>query len=208
MILPQALANPIQHMAKSSGAAASAKSSAASAKAAAQPPVSPTKMEPALMELFISELKDIYWAENQLVKALPKMQQSATTPALADAIANHWEQTKGHVTRLDKIFGMLCEQPRAKKCDAMEGLNKEAEAVLEETEAGTATRDVGIIIASQKVEHYEIAAYGSLAQLARTLGLNDAVAILEQTLAEEKDSDRLLTEIAESGINYEASSED
>lgn len=194
-------------MAKTPGASARAKTSAASDKAVVQAPISIGKLEPALMELFISELKDIYWAENQLVKALPKMQQSATTPALADAIANLWEQTKGHVSRLDQVFGILCEQPRAKKCDAMEGLSKEAEAVLEETDPGTATRDAGIIIASQKVEHYEIAAYGSLAQLARTLGLNDAVAILEQTLAEEKESDRLLTEIAESRINYEAKTE-
>jgi ferritin-like metal-binding protein YciE len=159
------------------------------------------------MELFISELKDIYWAENQLVKALPKMQQSASTPALVDAIANHWEQTKTQVTRLDKIFGMLCEQPRARKCDAMEGLTKEGEAVIEETEAGSATRDAGIIIASQKVEHYEIAAYGGLAQLARTLGLPDAAAILDEILEEEKESDRLLTKIAESGINYDAKQE-
>ncbi len=159
------------------------------------------------MELFVSELKDIYWAENQLVKALPKMQQSATTAALADAIGNHWEQTQNQVARLEQIFALLGKKPIAKKCDAMEGLTKEGEAVIEETEAGSATRDAGIIIASQKVEHYEIAAYGGLAQLARTLGLAEAVGILEETLAEEKESDRLLTEIAESGINYEAGEE-
>ncbi len=196
-------------MAKSTSASKSAKPAAAlpKAKGNAQPSIPSGNTEPALMELFVSELKDIYWAENQLVKALPKMQQSATTAALADAIGNHWEQTQNQVARIEQIFALLGKKPIAKKCDAMEGLTKEGEAVIEETEAGSATRDAGIIIASQKVEHYEIAAYGGLAQLARTLGLTEAVGILEETLTEEKESDRLLTEIGESGINYEAGEE-
>ncbi len=164
--------------------------------------------EPGLLELFLSELRDIYWAENQLVMALPKMKAASTSKKLAKAISDHLEQTKGHVTRLEKVFQLLGQQPRAKKCDAMEGLSKEGEAVIESTMPGSATRDVGIIIASQKVEHYEIAAYGGLAQLARTMGLEDAVALLEQTLAEEKASDSLLTDIAENDINYQASKED
>jgi len=169
---------------------------------------SPTgNLEPALTELFKDELKDIYWAENQLVKSLPKMQQSATSKKLAASIATHLEQTKVHVTRLEQIFELMGEKAQARKCDAMEGLTKEGEAVIEDTDAGSATRDVGIIIASQKVEHYEIAAYGSLTQLAKVLGLNDVAEILALTLGEEKETDALLTNIAENDINYQASAE-
>jgi ferritin-like metal-binding protein YciE len=163
--------------------------------------------EPALMELFIDGIKDIYWAENHLVKNLPKMQRSATSPELVTAIGNHLLETEGQVERLIKIFDLLGEKPQAKKCDAMEGLTKEGEGIIESTEAGTSTRDVGIILASQKVEHYEIATYGGLAQLAVTLGLNEVAAILEETLAEEKNSDRLLTDIAENNINFKAAEE-
>jgi len=193
-------------MAKATGATkAAAPKSAPDKKAPNKAANGPT--EPALLELFKDELKDIYWAENQLVKALPKMQSAATNSTLSAAIATHLEQTKEHVTRLDQVFQLLGEEPRAKKCDAMEGLTKEGEAVIEDTEAGTATRDVGIIIASQKVEHYEIAAYGSLTRLAKTIGLDDVAAILAQTLAEEKETDELLTGIAENDINYQASAE-
>lgn len=189
-------------------------SSAKRAQAAPAPQPSSAPVTPAgeavdsgLRELFLSELKDIYWAENQLVKALPKMQSAAGSPALANAIATHREQTQTHVSRLEQVFGILGEEVRAKKCFAMEGLTREGEGVIETTLPGSATRDAGIIIASQKVEHYEIAAYGGLAQLARTLGLDEAVALLEQTLAEEKDTDQLLTKIAESEINYASASE-
>jgi ferritin-like metal-binding protein YciE len=163
--------------------------------------------EPALMELFIDGIKDIYWAENHLVKNLPKMQRSATSAELVTAIENHLVETEGHVERLVKIFDLLGEEPQAKKCDAMEGLTKEGEGIIESTEAGTATRDVGIILASQKVEHYEIATYGGLAQLATTLGLDEVAAILEETLAEEKNADQLLTAVAENNINFKASEE-
>ena len=165
------------------------------------------KAEPALMELFIDGIKDIYWAENHLVKNLPKMQRSATSPELVKAIENHLVETEGHVERLLKIFDLLGEKPQAKKCDAMEGLTKEGEGIIESTEAGTATRDVGIILASQKVEHYEIATYGGLAQLATTLGLADVAAILAETLAEEKNADQLLTQVAEKNINFKAAEE-
>lgn len=168
---------------------------------------SSAKADPALHELFVDCIKDIYWAENHLVKALPKMQKAASSSELSTAIADHLELTKEHVSRLEQIFELLGEKAQAKKCDAMEGLSKEGEGVIESTEEGTATRDVGIILSSQKVEHYEIAAYGGLAQLAKTLGLDDIAAILEKTLAEEKESDQKLSAIAENDINYTAAKE-
>ncbi len=118
--------------------------------------------DPALLELFTDSIKDIYWAENHLVKAIPKMQKAATSTQLANALGEHLEVTKTHVARLEQVFELLGKKVQAKKCDAMEGLSKEGEGVIEDTEEGTATRDVGIIMASQKVEHYEIAAYGGL----------------------------------------------
>lgn len=163
--------------------------------------------EPALLDLFMDGIMDLYWAENHLVKTLPKMIKAATAPALVKAITNHLKETEGHVSRLEKIFQAMGKEAIAKKCDAMEGLAKEGEGIIESTEAGTATRDVGIILASQKVEHYEIASYGGLLQLATTLGLKDVAAILEQTLAEEKAADVLLTEVAEDEVNYKAAEE-
>ncbi|RZA06178.1 MAG: ferritin-like domain-containing protein, partial [Moraxellaceae bacterium] len=141
------------------------------------------------------------------VKNLPKMSKAATSNALVKAIDDHLAQTKTHVSRLEQVFELLGEKPIAKKCDAMEGLGKEGEGIVESTEAGTATRDVGIILASQKVEHYEIATYGGLHQLAVTLGLDDVAALLAETLAEEKQADQLLTDIAENDVNYKASEE-
>lgn len=166
-----------------------------------------SKTEPALLEFFVDEIKDIYWAENHLVKTLPKMQKSATSSALANALSEHLSVTETHVTRLEKVFELLGEKAQAKKCDAMEGLAKEGEGIIEDTDEGTATRDVGIIFAAQKVEHYEIATYGGLTQLAVTLGLNDVAELLSQTLAEEKQADQNLTSIAENDINYEAAAE-
>ena len=165
------------------------------------------KAEPALLELFTDGIKDIYWAENHLVKTLPKMQKAATSKTLAAAIENHLEETKTHVSRLEHVFELLGEKVQAQKCDAMEGLSKEGEGIIESTEAGTATRDVGIILASQKVEHYEIATYGGLTQLAQTLGLDDVAELLYQTLTEEKAADQKLTDVAESDINYKAADE-
>jgi ferritin-like metal-binding protein YciE len=163
--------------------------------------------EPALIELFKDSIMDIYWAENHLVKNLPKMIVAATSGKLKSTITDHLEQTKGHVSRLEHVFALLGQDPQAKKCDAMEGLIKEGEGIIESTEEGTATRDVGIILASQKVEHYEIATYGGLTQLAKTLGLNDIANLLYQTLTEEKAADELLTDVAENEINYKASEE-
>lgn len=161
-----------------------------------------------LEKFFMDSLKDIYWAEKHLTKALPKMKKAATTEALQNAIEDHLAQTQGHVSRLEQVFEMLGKKAQAKKCEAMEGLVKEGETVIGETENGSMTRDVGIIISAQKVEHYEIAAYGGLTQLANTMGLEDVAGILYETLEEEKQADMLLTEIAENDINWEAEQED
>ena len=135
------------------------------------------------------------------------MKKAATTEELQSAIEEHIAQTEGQVTRLEQVFGILGKKPQAKKCDAMEGLIKEGESAVEETEDGSMTRDVAIIIAAQKVEHYEIAAYGGLAQLAKTMGQDEIKQLLGQTLEEEKQTDKNLTEIAENNINWEAEQE-
>ncbi len=168
---------------------------------------SPKPSDGRLEDFFKDELKDIYWAEKHLVKTLPKMHKAATTEELKNAFMDHLEATKGHVTRLENVFKLLGEKPVAKKCDAMEGITKEGASIIEDTDAGTATRDVGLILAGQKVEHYEISTYGGLAQLARTLYRDDIAEILELTLAEEKEADELLTTVAESHVNYEAAAE-
>ena len=160
-----------------------------------------------LQELFLDELKDIYWAEKHLLKVLPKMAKASTSDELNQAFNNHLEATKGHVARLEEAFGLLGEKAQAKKCEAMAGLTKEGDSIIEDTKKGSLTRDVGLIIAAQKVEHYEIATYGSLAQLAKTLGNNDVADLMMQTLNEEKEADELLTGIAEKNINVEATSE-
>ncbi len=161
-----------------------------------------------LADFFHDELKDIYWAEKHLTKVLPKMQKAATSEELAEAFAEHLEQTKEHISRLEEAFGILGHKAQAKKCEAMEGITKEGADIIDETEAGTATRDVGLILAAQKVEHYEIATYGGLHQLAITLGYTDIAEILETTLNEEKETDERLTSIAENNINYEAAEEE
>lgn len=160
-----------------------------------------------LENFFTDSLKDIYWAEKHLTKALPKMQKAATTEQLKAAIGEHITQTEEHVTRLEQVFELMGKKAQAKKCDAMEGLIKEGESIVEETEDGTMTRDVGIISAAQKVEHYEISTYGTLVQLAKTMGMDEAASILAETLVEEKETDQGLTEIAENNINWEAEQE-
>ena len=160
-----------------------------------------------LQKFFEDSLKDIYWAEKSLVKALPKMQEAATTEELKNAIEEHLAQTETQVGRLEQVFALIGKKAQAKKCDAMEGLIKEGESIIEETEEGSMTRDVGIIMAAQKVEHYEIATYGGLAQIATTMGLEEAADLLNETLEEEKETDELLTEIAENNINWQAEQE-
>jgi ferritin-like metal-binding protein YciE len=150
-----------------------------------------------LLKLFTDSVKDIYWAEKQLVKALPKMAKSASSAVLSKAILNHLEQTKVQVERIEQVFALLEQKPQARKCDAMEGLTKEGEAVIEDTDKGTPARDTGIIMASQKVEHYEIAAYTGLIKLAGKLGLQEAAGVLSETLAEEQESDTILAGIAD-----------
>lgn len=158
-------------------------------------------------KLFVDELKDIYWAEKNLVKALGKMAKAATSEELTKAILEHQEVTKGQLERLDQVFELIGQEPKAKKCEAMAGLIAEGQEVIEDTDEDTAVRDAGIIICSQKIEHYEIAAYGSLRTLATIMGHNDAADLLAQTLSEEKEADSLLTQIAESSVNEEAAAE-
>ena len=163
--------------------------------------------ETMLRELFIEELKDIYWAEKHLTKALPKMKKAATSEELAAAFEEHLAVTQEQVGRVEQVFELLEMTARAKKCEAMDGLVKEAQQIIEDLPKGSAVIDAGLIIAAQKVEHYEIAAYGSLVQLAKTMGENDIAEILQQTLDEEKEADQLLTELAVSGINISADNE-
>jgi ferritin-like metal-binding protein YciE len=160
-----------------------------------------------LEKFFYDSLKDVYWAEKHLTKALPKLSKAATSEQLVTALDEHLEVTEEHIARLEQVFELLGKKAQAKKCEAMEGLTKEAESVVEETEDGSSTRDVGIIISAQKVEHYEIAAYGGLAQLAKTMGLTEIHDILGQTLQEEKEADENLTAIAENDINLQAEEE-
>jgi ferritin-like metal-binding protein YciE len=160
-----------------------------------------------LRELFVDSLKDIYWAEKALTKALPKMAKNATSEDLIATINNHLTVTEEQVERLEQVFEIIGEKASAKKCEAMEGLIKEGETIMQETQEGP-VRDAGIIGASQKIEHYEIASYGTLAAFAQTLGEDEALQLLQQTLEEEKEADTLLTEVAYNNINFEASSED
>src|ERR1700760_2701445 len=165
------------------------------------------KAESALKELFVDELKDIYWAEKHLASALPKMIKGATSENLKDTISAHLDETKNHLTRLESVFESIGEKAAAKKCLAMEGLLKEATELLSDTDKGTEVRDVAIISAAQKVEHYEIASYGTLRTLAGTLGYSEAQGLLDETLAEEKNADSLLTQVAENYVNEAAAAE-
>lgn len=158
-------------------------------------------------KFFIDELKDIYWAEKHLVKALPKMKKAATNPELAAAFEKHAGETETHVQTLEKVFELLGKKAEAKKCDAMAGLLEEADGLIEETEAGTEIRDCGLILAAQKVEHYEIATYGGLKALAGKLGNSKIQDLLDKTLENEKATDQALTELAESAINEHAMAE-
>ena len=167
----------------------------------------PSSVNGAFKEFFVEELKDIYWAEKHLTKALPKMQKAATSQELAKSFADHLTVTNNQITRLERIFEILGQKAAAKKCEAMEGIVKEGAGIIEDTEKGSFIRDVGLVLAAQKVEHYEIATYGGLAQLARVMGNEEIAALLKQTLIEEKDADDTLTKLAESGINEAASLE-
>jgi len=155
-----------------------------------------------LKQLYIDELKDIYNAETQLVKALPKMAKAANSDELRTGFGEHLEQTKGHVQRLEQIFESLGESPKGKKCAAMEGLVKEGGEVIEEDFEG-ALMDAALIGAAQRVEHYEIAAYGTVRNFAKVLGESEHASLLQETLDEEKETDQKLTQLAEQ-INPQA----
>ena len=157
-----------------------------------------------LKELFIEELRDLYDAENQLTKALPKMAEGSSSPELQEAFEEHLEQTRNHVSRLEKVFAGLGEKPKAEKCKGMEGLIKEGSELLKEDDFDSEVKDAAIIGAAQKVEHYEIAGYGTVRTFAELLGEDEAVSLLEETLEEEKETDQKLTELADQ-INVEAS---
>lgn len=156
-----------------------------------------------LQKLYTDELRDLYNAENQLLKALPKMAKAASSEELKEAFEQHLEQTKGHVKRLEQVFEELDEKPKGKTCHAMKGLIEEGSEILEE-DGETSVRDAGMIVAAQKVEHYEIAGYGSVRTFAHLLGQNKAAELLQATLDEESETNELLNRLAESVINPEA----
>jgi ferritin-like metal-binding protein YciE len=161
-------------------------------------------MKIATMEdLFLEQIEDLYDAEQRLVKAIPKMAKASSTPELREAFDSHLEQTTGHVDRLEQIFAQLQKSAKAETCKAMKGLIEEGEEIVDNTDQSP-LRDAGLIAAANRVEHYEIAAYGSARTFAETLGLDSAAALLEETLEEEKEADEKLTSIAESLVNCEA----
>ncbi len=160
-----------------------------------------------LMKLFQDQLKDIYWAEKALKKAIPKMIKKATSQKLIDALTSHLDETENQVNRLEQVFESIDKKAKAVKCEAMEGLIKEAKEIMKSCDEG-AMCDAGIISAGQKVEHYEIASYGTLRQFAETLDLKKAVKLLEATLKEEKAADQKLTKIATEVVDLEAAKEE
>lgn len=155
-----------------------------------------------LKDLFVEELKDLYSAEKQLIKALPKMAKAATSEELKAGFLEHLDQTKGHAERLEQVFELLGQKPKAKTCKAMEGLIEEGKELLEE-DAEPEVLDAGLIAAAQRVEHYEIAGYGCVRTYAELLGEDEARDLLQETLDEEAETDKKLTELAEQ-INVEA----
>jgi uncharacterized protein (TIGR02284 family) len=160
-----------------------------------------------LMEFFVNELKDLLWAEKELIETLPDMAEAATSAELKAAFEQHRFETEGHVVRLEEIFVVLGLEPESRKCDAMAGILDEGDEIISATEEGTAQRDVGLIFAGQKAEHYEIASYGGMIALAKSLGYYDIAEMLVLTLDEEKSADALLTQIAENQANDDAANE-
>ncbi len=162
--------------------------------------------ESKLMKLFEDQLKDMYWAEKALSKAMPKIIRNVSSEELADVIQSHLDETESQVEKVERVFQSFDKKAVGKKCEAMDGLIKEAEEIMRSSDKG-AMRDAGIIAAAQKIEHYEIASYGTLRTFAKTLGLTEAASLLEEILDEEKDADEKLTEVAVSTINVNAMSE-
>lgn len=187
----------------------SARRPVAAKKSSSRPKAKEDKKGSLLEEFFIDSLKDIYWAEKALTKALPKMSKSATSPQLKKALDNHLKETQKQIDKLEQVFQKMGKKAQGKKCEAMQGLVEEGEEIMAETKEDSSTRDAALIIAAQKVEHYEIATYGGMVQLAKTMNRSDIATILASILAEEKKADELLTTIAEQGgINEEASEEE
>lgn len=168
----------------------------------------PSADQSALRDLFVEELKDIYWAEKHLTKNLSKMANACTSNELRQAFENHLRETENQVDRLEQVFDSIEEKATAKKCDAMDGLVDEAEELISRTDKDTMTRDCALISAAQKVEHYEIATYGTLREIARVLNFTRAASLLDETLKEEKNADVKLTQIAQSFVNESARGEE
>lgn len=160
-----------------------------------------------LRELFVDELKDIYWAEQALTKALPKLMKAATSEKLAKAFEKHTKETEQQIQILEQVFELMGEKAEAKKCEAMNGLVKEANQIIDDTEKDTFTRDVGLILASQKVEHYEIASYGGLVALAKQMGESEVAQLLQKIFNQEKKTDMTLSLVAEDKVNEQAAQE-
>jgi ferritin-like metal-binding protein YciE len=154
-------------------------------------------------DLFLEQIEDLYDAEKRLVKALPKMAEAVTSQSLRQALQSHLMETEGHVSRLENVFRILGKSAKGQTCDAMKGLISKGEDMISDTDASS-LRDAGVIACANRVEHYEIAAYGSARTFAQTLGLREAATLLEQTLQEEKAADQKLTQLAESMVNEEA----
>ncbi len=164
-------------------------------------------MDNALHELFLDGLKDVLWAEEHLYRSLPKMAKGATSEELTKAFENHWNETGGHIEKLKKVFESLGETAKPVKCEAMEGLLEEADELLKDHGKGTMVRDAALILGAQKIEHYEIASYGTLATFAKIMGHTEAARLLGEILQEEKAADTKLTEVAESFVNESAMEE-
>lgn len=160
-----------------------------------------------LKEFFTKHLKTLYWAEKKLVDTLPDMEEAATTQELKTAFRNHLVQTQQHVTRLEQVFNIIGEEADASKCKIMNSIADAGSNVISDTEDGSALRDIGLVFGGQMAEHYEIASYGNLIQLAKVLGYNEAANLFNQTLAEEKEADALLTRIAQQNISYKTSAQ-
>jgi ferritin-like metal-binding protein YciE len=162
-----------------------------------------TTKDKGLNDLFLDTLKDIYFAEKQILKALPKMAKAATSDKLRAAFEKHYGETEGQVERLEQIFEMIDKPARSKTCDAIQGILDEGKEIMEEYK-GTEALDAGMLAAAQAVEHYEISRYGTLKQWAQQLGMKDAVQLLDETLQEEKKTDQSLTTLAEAAVNLAA----
>jgi ferritin-like metal-binding protein YciE len=156
-----------------------------------------------LQGLFTETLKDIYFAEKQIFRALPKMAKAAKAPQLREAFRHHQEQTEGQIERLEQVFEMIGKPPRGKQCQAILGIIEEASEIIEDFRDSQAL-DAGLLASAQAVEHYEISRYGTLRSWAQRMGLKDAVSLLDETLNEEKETDSLLSELAEAHLNAEA----